>query len=122
MLNCKRKGHPLGDLFPLLAVLAVVTALIAVLVLLGILSTVVILIIHEIHSFCFGIAVFRLHSISNLSGFILGLPEKAGNQSRCSSHGNASGSCFQAAGKNTQETVLVYSLFHTGGQKITKTG
>ena len=63
--------------FILILILVLVAVLISILIV--VLGTVVILIIHNLLPSPSVIAVFRLHSIPVLSGFILCLKQQAGN-------------------------------------------
>ena len=58
----------------------------------------------------------------NISGFILGLENQAGQQTGHHSYGNAAGSGFQAAGENSKKSICVHGFFDALGKIVSEAG
>lgn len=110
----------------LILVLVLVIALVAVavlaVVLVIVLVTVAVLVVHDLLPSSLIFAVFRYSSMPGSSGLILGFEEKAGQKAGKNRCCDTAGSCFQSAGKNSQESVLCNGLPHALCQCVAEAG
>lgn len=109
-------------LLAVVLILIVILILVLIVALILLVILIAILVIHSRSSENLYLRYYRFHSVSVISTFILCFEKEAYKQTCCNGRGYSTGTGFQSAGEDSEETVLLNRFLNALCKIITETG